>query len=226
MSDTPAWAGALWAVGGYVVGTLPFAYLVARARRATSVIREADRHHGETDAHVLMDQYLGRGWTAVAATLDTAKGGAYVLAARGFGDVRPNWLALIGVAAVLGHAWPPYARAMAGRGLAATAGVYLALLPIPMTVAGIVILIGSVAGQTGAASTLGLALVPLVAAIQGQPSAYVAMSGAMFALILLRRLEGLGEVVRGGIPWYRAVYYRLVFDASGPPGPSAVTEEK
>jgi len=97
--------------------------------------------------------------------------------------------------------------------------VLLVLLPLEMTVAGLLIVLGGVARNTGLASTLGMASVPLVAAVQGQPAAYVAMGGAIVAILMIRRLEGVGEVVRAGVPAGRAILYRCLFDSSGaPPG--------
>jgi glycerol-3-phosphate acyltransferase PlsY len=212
-----AWEGALWVLGGYLAGTLPSTYLVARARRGEAVIEAARRDASETDAHMLLTEHLGGGWSAVAAVLDVAKGMAYLLVARRYGHLPPIWLAVAGVAVVVGHCWPPYARAMAGRGLAGASGVLLALLPVEMAVTGAIILIGIVFRVTGPASTLGLASVPVVAAIRGQPGAYVAMGAAILVVVVLRRLEGMGELVRRGIPRSRAVYYRAVWDVSGPP---------
>lgn len=222
---TETWVGLVWAVGGYLAGSFPTTYLVTRARGGTEVLRRARRHAGETDAHILMTEHLGGGWAALAATVDVVKSLGYLLAARAFGDLPPAWLALVGVAVLVGYAWPPYARAMAGRGLAVTAGVYLALLPVEMVVMGVLILLGAVGlGDTSLMSTVGLLSVPVIAALQGQPAAYVGMASAIFVMILIRRLEGVGEVVRGGVPWSRAVWYRAVHDASR--SPRAAAEEQ
>lgn len=225
MSETATWVGVLWVLGGYLVGTLPSTYLIARARHGTELMAAAHRDAGEADAHILMTKYMGGGWSGLAATIDVLKGLVLLLVAREAGNLSTTWLALTGVAVVIGHGWPPYARAMAGRGLAGAAGVYLALLPIPMVVMGVLIVLGAMAGATSAASTLGLASVPFVAAIQGQPVAFVAMAGALLAVILLRRLEGVGEVVRSGIPRWRAAWYRLVYDSSGPPHSRRAAEQ-
>ncbi len=69
-------------------------------------------------------------------------------------------------------------------------------------------------------------LVPIVAIIQGQPTAFVAMASAILLIILIRRLEGVGEVVRAGVPRIRAAYYRMVFDSSGPPGARVARDEE
>jgi acyl phosphate:glycerol-3-phosphate acyltransferase len=207
----------LWVLGAYLVGTFPSALLVARAKRARGLLAASARGAGETDPHILMTKHLGVGWTALAATVDVLKALAFVLAARNWGHLEPSWLALVGVALVTGHSFPFYARQMAGRGLAASAGVYLVLLPVQMVVAGLLIVAGGAARATGLATTVAMAVVPAIAAVQGQPGAFVAMSLAIFAILMIRRLEGVGAVIRGGVRPARAVWYRCVFDSSGPP---------
>ena len=87
-----AWTHLAWAAGGYVAGTFPSTWIVARAKRATGLLSAAGRSSGETDPHILMARHLGVGWSALAATLDVVKGFVYVLASRELGRemVRPS----------------------------------------------------------------------------------------------------------------------------------------
>jgi acyl phosphate:glycerol-3-phosphate acyltransferase len=211
-------AGLVWAGGGYLAGTLPSTWLVAKAKRAKDLISASGRSSGETDPHILMARHLGVGWTAVAATLDVLKGFVYVLAARHWGHLDHGWVALAGATVVVGHSFPFYAQQMAGRGVAAAAGVYLALLPWEMVVAGLLIVIGGAIRSTSLFTTVGMASVPAVAALQGQPGQFVAMSAAIFAVLMIRRIEGIGAVIRSGISPSRALLYRCVFDSSSRPG--------
>ena len=209
--------GLLWAAGGYLAGTFPSTWLVAKAKVSRALLASAGRSSGEADPHILMVKYLGVRWTVLASTLDVLKGFLFVLSARGLGRLDPGWLGLAGVTLVVGHTFPFYLQQMAGRGLAAAAGVYLALLPVEMTVAGVLIVAGGALRVTGLATTVGMASVPVVAAVRGQPREFVAMAAAIFAILMIRRLEGVGEVVAGGIPRGKAVLFRCLFDSSGPP---------
>lgn len=213
--------GAAWVVGGYLAGTLPSAWLVATATHNRALQARADRRAGEGDPHVLMVTHLGWGWTIVATVPDVLKGLLFALAARNLGDLPSGWLAAVGVAVVLGHTFPFYLHRWAGRGLAASAGVLLVLLPVEMTVAGALIAIGYVTHRTGLLSTVAFVSVPVVAAIQGQPVAFVWMSVAILVILLARRLEGVTDVVRTGVPWRRAVIQRAVFDVTARPAPEA-----
>ena len=211
---TETWAGVAWVAGGYLAGTFPSAYLIARARGGDRVIAEAGRRAGETDAHMLLTRHVGGGWSAVAATTDVLKALGYAAAARFLAGLAPGWLALVGVALVLGHSWPPYLRQLSGRGMAATAGVYLALLPVEMAVLGVAILASKYVADTAIASTVGLTAVPAIAAFRGEPWELVAMAGALWVLIMARRLEGVGDVIRGGTPRATAIRNRILHDAS------------
>ncbi len=207
----------VWVLGGYLAGTLPFPLLVARVRRAGEALSAARRADSAADAHQLLRRRVGSGWTAVAATLDVVKAFAFALAARLLGKLSIGWVAMVGLALVLGHCFPFYARVLAGRGLAAAAGVYLAILPVEMVAAGLLIVAGGILRVTGEASTMALAMVPVAAALMRRPWEAVAMAVGVFVVIMLRRLEGIGNSVREGLSPPKAVLYRCVFDSSRPP---------
>src|SRR5439155_4592521 len=101
--------------------------------------------------------------------------------------------------------------------VAAAAGVFLVVLPVEMAIAGALIVAGLVLRTTSLGTTVGLASVPAVAAARGQPGPFIALALALFALIVGRRLEGVGVVVRAGVSPAQALWYRVVFDSSGPP---------
>lgn len=208
---TPPLIGAAWVLLAYLVGTIPSTVVVAHARGASEVLREASRKAGELDAHILLTRHAGPVWSAAAAAADVLKALLLSLATRAM-DLEPRWQAAAGVALVLGYCWPPYARRFAGRGLAVAAGVYLALLPLPTLVFGLLILGGVALGATGLWSTVALLSVPATSAILDAPGPLVAMSGAILLLIVLRRLEGVRGVT--GVPFGRALWRRAVLDVT------------
>src|SRR6185503_11765451 len=88
------WRGLAWAAGGYLAGTFPSTWLVARAKRSSTLIAASRRSSGETDAHILTSVHLGVGWMALAATVDVLKGFLWAMAARHWGHLDDGWLAL------------------------------------------------------------------------------------------------------------------------------------
>jgi acyl phosphate:glycerol-3-phosphate acyltransferase len=208
-------SGSIWAAAGYAVGTFPSALIAVRLAHADDVRAMARRGVGEADPHVLLVKSAGVGWAGVAATADVLKGSLFVLAARNLGHLDPAWLAAGGLAVVLGHAFPPFARDMAGRGLAAASGVYLALLPFEMTVAGLAIVLGALLRHTGLASTIAMASVPLVAAVRGQPAGFVVLGVCVFVLLMVRRAEGVAGTIGPNGSAMRALLRRCLLDSRG-----------
>jgi glycerol-3-phosphate acyltransferase PlsY len=202
---------AAWAFLGYAAGSFPSTWLVALAAGKRSVLDHVRRNVGEADAHVLLSESGGRAAT-IAAAMDIAKGFVPVLVAVRL--TGPYEIAACAVGTVAGHCWPPFLGRYAGRGLAAGAGAFLGFLPLEMAVAGVVRILGGLVRAGGLASTIGYVSIPVVAALRGQPAPYVFAAVAINVLIFVRRLEGLGSDVDGGMSRSRAVLRRTILDAS------------
>ncbi len=188
----------LWVVRRLSCGDLSLHVRRRQAQGAHGLLSAAGRDAGETDAHILMTKYLGAALVHPGRRRGRREGVAVHGGRAPLGRVSVGWLAAVGVLLVAGHAFPFYATRMAGRGLSATAGVLLVVLPWEMVVAGTIIAIGVLARHSGIASTVGLATVPLVAALQGQPPQFVVMGAAIFVLIMVRRLQGVRAVAAAG----------------------------
>ncbi len=201
----------LWALIGYVVGAVPSTWIVANITRRRDVLDEVRRNFGESDAHLLLKARVGRAAVSAAA-MDVLKGFTPVVLAVQL--TGPHEIAACSVAAVCGHCWPPVLYRFGGRGLATAAGTFLAFLPVEMVIAGVVRVVGSAAKAGGLLSTVGFVAVPLVAWARGQPAPYVVAAAAINVLISLRRLEGIESDVGRGAPFFRALYRRVVLDAS------------
>jgi hypothetical protein len=90
--------------------------------------------------------------------------------------------------------------------------VSLAIIPWAMVGSGVIALGGTIAKKGGFGTSVGFGLLPIFAVISGYPSAYVYTAIGVVALIAIRRLEGLEEDRRAGVPVGRAVLGRLLFD--------------
>lgn len=117
---------------GYLLGSLPTAYLVAqRVGGAFADIRLAgDGNAGAAN----VGRVLGARWGLVVGALDIAKGAAPVVffnALAGSWDTVSGLSLLSGAAAIAGHVWPVWLRFRGGRGAATAVGVTGALLTAP-----------------------------------------------------------------------------------------------
>ncbi len=124
-------AAVLLILAGYLIGAIPFGYLVARWR-GVDILRQGSGNIGATN----VGRVLGRTWGLLVFVLDFAKGAGPTLVGR-FAPQPDDWLpdalpVLVGVAAFLGHMFPVYLRFRGGKGVATGAGVVAVLLPVPL----------------------------------------------------------------------------------------------
>ena len=138
---------------GYLLGSIPTAYLMARAwgRDAFSL---GTRNPGAANVF----RTVGRVPGALALLGDAGKGVLAVVVADIIG-VEGAWRLIPGAAAVLGHMHSVFLGLRGGGGLATTIGVTIAVIPVPG-------LVGAVPGfltlakthNTGWSAGLGLAI--------------------------------------------------------------------
>jgi acyl phosphate:glycerol-3-phosphate acyltransferase len=114
---------------GYLLGSIPAPYWIARARKGIDIRTVGVRNMGS--ANVIRE--VGKWEGALAAIIDVGKGTAAVWIAHLIG-VTEYWIMAAGFAAVLGHNFPIFLKFRGGRGAAAFIGVMLFLSPIATAV--------------------------------------------------------------------------------------------
>lgn len=109
---------------GYLLGSLPFAYLLVRWKANVDIRTKGSGNVGTLNSfEVTRSRAVGLG----VLLLDAAKGVAAVLAGRAVACDAFASGEVAAVAAVLGHNFPVWLRFRGGRGLAPAAGVFLLL---------------------------------------------------------------------------------------------------
>jgi glycerol-3-phosphate acyltransferase PlsY len=112
----------LYALGGYLAGSIPFAVVVSRILALPDPRTYGSKNIGATN--VLRS---GHRIAALATVVgDVGKGWIAVLVARILG-ADADLLAITGFAAFLGHVFPVWLRFRGGKGVATAAGVLIAL---------------------------------------------------------------------------------------------------
>jgi acyl phosphate:glycerol-3-phosphate acyltransferase len=201
----------LWVLVSFAAGTIPSPYFVALVARRNDVIKQMRRQDSPGDAHFLVARQISKTLGVTAMVLDVFKGFIPALVAVRAGE-SVTTVSLVGVAAVAGHSFAPFLRKTGGRGLTTAAGVSLVIIPWAMVGSGVIALGGTIAKRGGFGTSVGFGLLPIFALLIGYPGGFVLMAVGIVALIAIRRLEGLEEDRREGVPFGRAVVGRLLFD--------------
>jgi acyl phosphate:glycerol-3-phosphate acyltransferase len=176
-------------VAAYLVGSLSFAVIVSRAMGLADPRSYGSKNPGATN--VLRS---GSKPAAIATlALDALKGYvpvvvALLLAPRyGFGEMT---IALVGLAAFLGHLWPVFFRFQGGKGVATAAGVLLALNPwLGVATLATWLIIAAFFRYSSLASIVSAAFAPFYQLLIWGPEP-MALAIAAMSLLLVWRHEG------------------------------------
>ena len=110
---------------GYILGSIPFAYIIARLKRGVDIREVGGGNMGA------LNVIRETGWSVgfIVLFADIGKGSLAVLIARWM-DLPLPWILAAGFAAVAGHSWPVFLKFKGGKGGATVMGVLLALVPL------------------------------------------------------------------------------------------------
>jgi glycerol-3-phosphate acyltransferase PlsY len=183
--------------GGYLLGSIPFGLLLARRVAGIDVRETGSGNIGATN----VARSAGRGLGLLTLALDAGKGAVAVLAAAALtGEPRDGaWPAAAGLAAFLGHVFPPWLRFRGGKGVATGFGIFLVLSPLAALAA--TAAFGAAFAASGMASVgslvAALACAGAAAWADG-PSTPVARVGlVVLVVVVLRHRDNVGRILRG-----------------------------
>jgi glycerol-3-phosphate acyltransferase PlsY len=198
---------ALFAAGGYLLGSIPFGVILTRLAGAGDVREIGSGNIGATN--VLR---TGRKDLAFATLiLDAGKGAAALLLARSLlGGVSPSAEmagAVAGGAAFLGHLFPIWLGFKGGKGVATFFGLLLAAAwPLGLLAGATWLVIAalfrtsSLAALVASAAAPLYALLPLAALGLPAPVPVLALSAFTAALIWVRHHQNIGRLLKGAEP--------------------------
>jgi glycerol-3-phosphate acyltransferase PlsY len=105
---------------------------------------------------------------------------------------------VVGLAAVVGHTWPVFLKFKGGKGVATSAGVFLALLPFSTVLALLAFAIGfGLTKHVSVGSLCGAIVLPATAFLRHGPSPEAWLAVALGLLIFIRHIPNIKRLARG-----------------------------
>jgi glycerol-3-phosphate acyltransferase PlsY len=180
-------------IAGYLIGSIPFALLLARRWGTADLRRIGSGNLGA--ANVMRASGITAG--ILVALLDLAKGAASVALAERFAD-QPSAPALAGVAAIIGHIYPVWLRFRGGKGVATACGVFSVLTPaVVPPVFAIFLATVWLTKYISLGSLLATLALPPIAYAVGSPAPTVIAAFAASAVIVFRHRSNLARLRTG-----------------------------
>jgi glycerol-3-phosphate acyltransferase PlsY len=184
-------------VAAYLIGSLSFAVIISRAMGLADPRSYGSKNPGATN--VLRSG--NRAAAVLTLAFDALKGYLPVLAALllaprfGFGATT---VALVGLAAFLGHLWPVFFRFEGGKGVATAAGVLLALNPL-LGLATLLtwVIVAAFFRYSSLASLVSAAFAPFYQLLIWGPSPAVLTIAVMSLLLVWRHSANIKKLLAG-----------------------------
>jgi glycerol-3-phosphate acyltransferase PlsY len=188
------------AVVGYLLGSLPFGYLVARAK-GVSIFEVGSKSSGATN----VVRVLGKGPGYFVFFLDVLKGVAAVaipwenIIKSFFTDDQAILLHVAGlVGAIIGHSFSCFIKFRGGKGVATATGGFLVLLPIATLIAGAVwIMVFYASRYVSLASIIAAIALPAAAFFLHEPPLLQWFALLIAVLVILRHRANIVRLLNG-----------------------------
>jgi glycerol-3-phosphate acyltransferase PlsY len=116
------------AAAAYLIGSIPFGYLLVRLKTGQDVRQSGSGNIGATN--VL--RTTGRSLGVLTLILDIAKGylAVWLMERATGGDIA--WMSAAAFAVLMGHGFPVFLKFQGGKAVASFVGAYLCLAPAPL----------------------------------------------------------------------------------------------
>lgn len=184
----------------YLLGSIPFGYLLVRIFRQEDIREVGSGNIGATN--VVRSGAKGLG--VLTLLLDLTKGLAAVLIARHFAPGAagfPSDLAVMAaVMAVVGHVFPVWLGFKGGKGVATALGVFLGLAwPLALALVGVFLVLVLISRIVSLASIVAAALLPVFAMLLLPDRSAVYLGGVIFiaVLVIAKHSANIGRLVAG-----------------------------
>jgi glycerol-3-phosphate acyltransferase PlsY len=203
----------------YLIGSIPFGYLIVRISQGSDVRKTGSGGIGATN----VSRRAGKAAGVLTLVLDALKGavavviaklalGLPIFAASGTSlhqvanasaiESAYWWVAAAAIAAIVGHIFPVWLGFRGGKGVASGVGVFLVLAPLVVVLAGLIFLvIVLLTRYISLGSIVAAATIPVLVLIQNYISPLIefwplltaAIVGA--ALIIFAHRENIGRLI-------------------------------
>jgi len=182
-------------VVAYLIGGIPFGYLLVRLKSGEDVRSMGSGNIGATN--VLRTS--GRTVAVATLLLDIAKGFFAVwLMARLSAD-SPGWTSLAALAVMAGHAYPVWLKFRGGKAVASFIGAFLYLTPIPLVATLLVfVIVVAVTRHISMGSIIAAASLPLATWLISHPHPSIVLASLIAGAFIVVRHRTNIQRIRAG----------------------------
>jgi len=182
--------GIIGIVIGYLLGSIPSAYIAARRAKDKDIRQVGSGNVGGLNIY----REIGTKPAVAVAIGDIGKGAAAVAIAYWLLGLDQFWVLAVGLAAVIGHMWMVWLKFSGGKAVGTTVGVLSTMMPLYGYWPGLLIFFALIAiplfitHNVALSSFIALTCLPIIMWLQTHQSHFIVWSIVLGILIGLRYL--------------------------------------
>lgn len=186
---------------GYLLGSIPFGYLLVRIFHGEDIRQTGSGNIGATN---VSRTSLALG--IITLLFDASKGLIAVLLARFLFPGNTSAAGAAALFAVVGHIFPVWLKFRGGKGVATGLGSFILLAPKPVVICiAIFVVIAALFRYVSLASMIAVALLPVLIFVLTPRTPQVALVALLAAVLILVQHRGnMGRLLSGVEPRFRA----------------------
>jgi glycerol-3-phosphate acyltransferase PlsY len=201
---TPISVPILWllVLSGYLLGSIPFGYLLVRLRGGGDVRALGSGNIGATNVVRAAGWFIG----VTTLILDVAKGFFGVWLVGHFSDGNIRFMMYAGLAAILGHVFPVWLGFSGGKGVATALGVFLVIcwpaVAVAVAIFAIVVIFWRYVSLASVSATAALPLLVYVLYAPGRAPPVPIWVGTLLAavLVIVKHRKNIERLMAGTEP--------------------------
>jgi glycerol-3-phosphate acyltransferase PlsY len=179
----------------YLLGSIPFGYLLVRWKTGRDVRAAGSGNIGATNVLRTTGRLAG----VATLLLDVGKGYLAVWIAREWTGASPLWMSLAALAVMAGHAFSVFLGFKGGKAVASFVGAFLCLTPFALGMETIVfVVVVAWTGYISLGSIIGAATFPLAVWLLLQPPAPIWIAAIMASAFIIYKHSSNIERLRQG----------------------------
>ncbi|MBN2407897.1 MAG: glycerol-3-phosphate 1-O-acyltransferase PlsY [Elusimicrobia bacterium] len=191
MQEFDALKTILYAVGAFLLGSIPFSYVITKLVAKKDIRDVGSGNPGATNVVRALNARYG----LLVLLLDLAKGAVPVYFAKGTDNTA--FVYAIALAIVLGHDYTPVLGFKGGKGVASSLGIFIVLAPIPTLVVSMIFTLVTVVFKfVSFGSVMASFSYPIVAYLLGY-TRYIGLATILGLMIIYRHKENLKRLWHG-----------------------------
>jgi glycerol-3-phosphate acyltransferase PlsY len=197
----------LLAIAGYLIGSIPMAYLVVKWRYKKDIRNFGSGQVGGSNVF----RSFSKRWGYAVGIYDGLKGILLVFIAARLG-FPIAFQVVVGLAVIAGHNWPLFLHFNAGRGLATALGVCFVIFPFGIWIFVAFAIFTLLIKSSPLPALIGMAAMPVTALIRQEPNSVTLGLTALLLIIILRRVSAPLTERSKTIPKGELLLNRFLFD--------------